>query len=112
MSFFISNALAEGAAAAPADGNPLLGLLPFIVLFVIFYFFLIRPQSKRVKEHKKMIEALGKGDEVITNGGLLGKVVEISDEFITLEVAKNIQVKVQRSFVSNVMPKGTINSAG
>lgn len=112
MSFFISDAMAEGAAAAPAGADSLLGLLPFVILFVIFYFFLIRPQSKRVKEHKKMVEALGKGDEVITNGGLLGKVVEIGDEFITLEVAKNIQVKIQRSFVSNVMPKGTVNSAG
>jgi len=109
MSFFISDAMAEGAASG--GGDPLLGLLPFVILFVIFYFFLIRPQSKRVKEHKKMLEAIGKGDEIVTNGGVLGKVVEVGEDFMTLEIAPNINIKVQKQFVSNLMPKGTINAA-
>ena len=109
MSFFISDAMAEGAAAG--GGDPIMGLIPFILLFVIFYFFLIRPQSKRVKEHKNMLGSLGKGDEVVTNGGILGKVVEMGDEFVTVEIAANTQVKLQRQYIANLMPKGTIKSA-
>lgn len=109
MSFFISDAMAEGAAAP--QGDPLLGLLPFIILFVVFYFFLIRPQSKRVKEHKSMLESLNKGDEVVTNGGMLGIIKEIDDSFVTLQIADNVDVKVQKQFVANLMPKGTMKSA-
>lgn len=111
MSFFISDAMAEGGAAAGGSGDPIMGLIPFILLFVIFYFFLIRPQSKRVKEHKNMLGALGKGDEVVTNGGLLGKVVEMGDEFVTVEIAENTQVKLQKQYIASLMPKGTIKSA-
>ncbi len=112
MSFFISNAMAEGGAAAAGQGSdPIMGLIPFILLFVIFYFFLIRPQSKRVKEHKNMLSALGKGDEIVTNGGILAKVIEVGEEFVTIEIAENTQVKLQKQYVANLMPKGTIKSA-
>lgn len=111
MSFFISDAMAEGGAAAGGASDPIMGLIPFILLFVIFYFFLIRPQSKRVKEHKNMLGALSKGDEVVTNGGLLGKVIEIGDEFISVEIAENTQVKLQKQYIASLMPKGTIKSA-
>ncbi len=109
MSFFISDALAEGAAAAPPEGG-LLGMLPLILILVLFYFMLIRPQSKRAKEQKNMIEALGKGDEVITNGGLLGKITNVGDDFFTVQIAEEISVKVQKRSVSTLVPKGTIKS--
>ncbi|MEW5756417.1 MAG: preprotein translocase subunit YajC [Pseudomonadota bacterium] len=110
MSFFISDAMAQ-TAAPQGGGDPLLGLIPFILLFVIFYFFLIRPQSKRVKEHKKMLEALGKGDEVVTNGGVLGRVVDIGPDFIALEIAQGTTIKVQKNYIASLMPKGTIDAA-
>ncbi len=105
MNFFISDAM---AADPLAQGDALTSFLPLIVIFVIFYFLLIRPQSKKAKEHKQMVEALAKGDEVVTNGGILGKIVKIGDNFVALEVAEGMQVKVQRSAVSTLMPKGTI----
>jgi preprotein translocase subunit YajC len=108
MSFFISDAYAEAAPAAAAQPDLLGALFPFIILFVVFYFLLIRPQSKRAKEHKNMVAALGKGDEVVTNGGLLGKVTEVGENFIMLELAENVQVKLERASVAKVMPKGTI----
>lgn len=108
MSFFISDALAEGGAAAPApDAGGLLGLLPLLVIFLIFYFLLIRPQVKRAKEHKKLTESISKGDEVVTSGGLLGKVVEADENFVTMEIAANVTVKVQRHAIVNLVPKGT-----
>lgn len=110
MSFFISDALAEGAApAAGAEGA--LGFIPLIVIFIIFYFLIIRPQVKRAKEHKKLTESVAKGDEVITGGGLLGKVVEVNDNFVSLEVSDGVEVKVQRQSVASLVPKGTIKSA-
>lgn len=110
MSFLISDAFAEGAAA-PQGTDQLLGLLPFVILFVVFYFFLIRPQSKRVKEHKKMVDALQKGDEVVTNGGIMGRVTEVGEEFVSLEIANGVEVKMQKSFIASLLPKGTIKSA-
>ena len=104
MNFFISDAM----AASPAQGDALTSFLPLIVIFVIFYFLLIRPQSKKAKEQKLMIEALAKGDEVVTNGGVLGKIVKVGDNFIELEVATGLNLKVQRHAVSMLMPKGTI----
>lgn len=109
MSFLISDAWAEPAAAAQQPGL-LEALLPFVILFVVFYFLLIRPQSKRVKEHKTMVEALQKGDEVVSNGGLLGKIVELGENFVVVELADNVQVKLQRQAVASVMPKGTMKS--
>lgn len=109
MSFFISDAMAEAAAPAPAGGG--FEMLIFFGIFaLIMYFMIIRPQSKRVKDHKQMVEALGKGDEVITNGGLLGRVMEVGDTFLTLEIAENMHVSVQKTAISAVMPKGTIKS--
>ena len=108
MDFFISNAYAQDAAAQPGG---LMSFLPLIVIFAVFYFMLIRPQMKRAKEHKQLVSQLSKGDEVITNGGLLGKITEVSESFVTLELADNLQIKLQRSAVANIMPKGTIKSA-
>lgn len=109
MSFFISDAMAEGAAAGPSAD--VLGFLPLLVIFAIFYFLIIRPQVKRAKEHKKLVESVAKGDEIVTTGGLLGRVVEAGDNFVTLEIADGIQVKVQRQAVTSLVPKGTIKSA-
>jgi len=108
MDFFISNAYAQADAAASSG---LMSVLPLIVIFAVFYFMLIRPQMKRSKEHKQLVSQLSKGDEVITNGGLLGKITDVSDSFVTLELADNLQIKLQRSAVANVMPKGTIKAA-
>jgi len=107
MDFFISNAYAQDAAAQ----GGLMSFLPLIVIFAVFYFMLIRPQMKRSKEHKQLVSQLSKGDEVITNGGLLGRITDVSDAFVTLELADNLQIKLQRQAVANVMPKGTIKSA-
>jgi preprotein translocase subunit YajC len=86
-------------------------LLPLVLIFVVFYFLLIRPQAKRAKEHKAMVAALGVGDEVATAGGILGKVTETGDQFLSLEVAEGVRVKVQRHTVTSVLPKGTIKNA-
>jgi len=107
MDFFISNAYAQDAATQ----GGLLSFLPLIVIFAVFYFMLIRPQMKRSKEHRALVSELSKGDEVVTNGGLLGRITDVTDSFVTLELADNIQVKLQRQAVANVMPKGTIKSA-
>lgn len=107
MDFLISSAYAQGEATQ----GGLMGFLPLILIFVVFYFMLIRPQMKRSKEHKNLVSQLAKGDEVVTNGGLLGRITDVSDSFITLEVADGVQVRVQRQAVANVMPKGTIKSA-
>mgnify|MGYP001139542507 CR=1 FL=1 len=108
MSFFISDAIADAGAAAAQQPDPLASLLLPIGLVVLFYFFLIRPQSKRQKEHRQMVSELQKGEEVITSGGILGKITAINDDFITLEIAKETTMVIQRSAVQSVMPKGTI----
>jgi preprotein translocase subunit YajC len=111
MSFFISDAMAEAAPAAAQQQPGLIeALFPFIILFVVFYFLLIRPQSKRAKEHKAMVEAIGKGDEVITQGGLYGKITEVSEEYLQVQLADNVEVKVQRGAIASLLPKGTIKS--
>lgn len=101
-------------AQAAGEGNPLVSMLPIILMFVILYFLMIRPQMKRQKDHKKMVEALAKGDEVIITGGTLGKISKVSDSYLTLEIAqvgdKAVETIVQRSAVSAVLPKGTIKS--
>ena len=104
MDFLISDAYAQVGGEA---GGSLFSLLPLGVIFVLFYFLLIRPQQKRAKQHKEMVAALSKGEEVVTNGGLLGKVIEVDDNFITVEISSGLNVKVQRQAVSQVMPKGT-----
>jgi preprotein translocase subunit YajC len=106
MSFFISDAMAENGAAASGSGFE--ALIPLVLLFVVFYFLLIRPQQKKVKEHKKLVEALSKGAEVVTYGGLAGKIREMGDSFIDLEIAPNVTVKVERQNVARELPKGTL----
>ena len=108
LDFFIASAHAQDAAA-PAGG--LMSFLPLIINFVIFYFLLIRPQMKRAKEHKNLVAALGTGDEVVTNGGLLGKITKVGESFVTVELADNVQIKVQKHAIASVMPKGTVKSA-
>lgn len=109
MSFFISDAMAEAAPAAGAGaGAGLEGLILPIGLIVILYFFMIRPQVKRQKEQKALVDALVKGDEVQTEGGIMGKIVNLGDNFILLEVAEGVEIKVRRTSVGAVMPKGTL----
>ena len=107
LDFFINSAHAQDAA--PTGG--LMSFLSLIIIFVIFYFLLIRPQMKRAKEHKQLVSKLGNGDEVVTNGGLLGRITNVGESFVTVELADNVQIKVQRHAISSVMPKGTIKSA-
>ena len=107
MSFFISDAMAQSAGGTPG-GFDFTAILPLIIMFGIFYFLLIRPQQKKAKEHKNLVAALKKGDEVITNGGLLAKVTDVGDNFLTCQVAENVEIKIQSHAVSTVLPKGTI----
>ena len=113
---FISEAFAQAAPAPTAGANGpfglggLGGMLPLVLMFVVLYFIMIRPQMKRQKEHKAMIEALAKGDEVVTSGGVLGKVSKMGDTFVGLEVADGVEIQIQRSAVVQVMPKGTLKS--
>jgi len=105
---FISKAY---AAAPTAPGSDLLSLAPMLVIFVLFYFMLIRPQMKQAKETKAMIEALKAGDEVATTGGMVGKVTKVSDNFISIEIAANTVINVQKHAVQTLLPPGTLKSA-
>ena len=107
---FISQAIAQ-TAPAPAGGgteSTLFSLLPLVLMFVVLYFIMIRPQMKRQKEHKALVEAIAKGDEVVFGGGLLGRVSKVGESYIAVEVAANVEVQVQRAAVVQVLPKGTI----
>ncbi|WP_295954482.1 preprotein translocase subunit YajC [Rhodoferax sp.] len=109
---FISSAFAQTAPAAAATGGDMMssltGMLPLVLMFVVLYFVMIRPQMKKQKEHRTMLEALAKGDEVATAGGLIGKVTKMGDGFLSLEIANGVEVQLQRSAVVQVMPKGTV----
>lgn len=105
---FISNAYAEGATAAAGGG--VMEFLPLIALVAVFYFLVLRPQSKRAKEHKVMMGALQKGDEVVTSGGVVGRVVKVYEEYASVELAENLEVKVQKVAILNVLPKGSLNA--
>ena len=108
---FISSAFAQTAPAAAGGsdiGSALMSMLPLLLMFVVLYFVMIRPQMKRQKEHKAMIDALAKGDEVATVGGLLGKISRIGDTTLGLELATGVEVNLQRSAVVQVLPKGTV----
>lgn len=107
MNFLISPAYAQGAAQGDAFGF----FLPMIVIFVAFYFLLIRPQQKRQKAHTELVSALSTGDEVLTAGGILGKVTAVSEHYATLKIADDVEIKVQKSTVSAVVPKGTFDAA-
>ena len=106
----IGSAFAQATGGAPAGDSGLIGFLPIILMFVLLYFLMIRPQMKRAKEHKTMIEALQKGDEVVAAGGMLGRISRISDNYVTLEIADNVEIQVQRPAVQLVLPKGTIKN--
>ena len=102
---FINEAWAQAAAPGGAD---IMSMLPIILMFVVLYFVMIRPQMKRAKEHKSMVEALQKGDEVIAAGGLVGRITKITDNYVTLEVADKVEIRVQRPAIQLALPKGTI----
>lgn len=107
---FISNAYAQAAAPAESFGSNLTGFLPIILMFVVLYFLMIRPQMKRQKEQQSMMAALTKGDEVVTAGGVLGKVSKVTEGYVTLEVAEGTEVIVQKNAVTTLLPKGTIKA--
>jgi preprotein translocase subunit YajC len=99
------------AQAAAPQGGGLSMIIMMVVLFGLMYFMMIRPQMKRQKEHRTMVSALAKGDEVVTNGGLAGRVEEVGETFITIEIAPNVKVKLQKGAVSQVLPKGSLKSS-
>ena len=115
---FISEAIAQTTTGAPAPtgsaSDSLFGslgsMLPLVLMFVVLYFVMIRPQMKRQKEHKAMVDALAKGDEVVTAGGILGRVVQVKDAYVTLEVATGTEMIVQKNAVTTLLPKGTLKS--
>lgn len=110
MSFFIPSAHAQASASAPALGGDFSGLLLIAGMFVLMYFMIIRPQRKRQKEHQSLIEAVSKGDEVLTTGGILGKVVKVDGDYMVLEVSNNVELKFQKISLHAVLPKGTIKA--
>ena len=110
LDLLIPAAYAQAAAPAPQGGGLGMMLMP-LILIAVMYFLMIRPQMKRQKEHKAMLEKIAKGDEVLTSGGIAGVVTDIGDNFITVEVADNVRIRVQKGSVGNVLPKGTLKSA-
>ncbi len=111
MNLFIAEAWAQAGGAQGAQGGGLSFIVLMVLFFAIMYFMLIRPQQKRAKEHRNMIAALAKGDEVVTNGGCLGRITHVGEQFLTLEVADGVSIKVQKHAIAAVMPKGTIKAA-
>jgi preprotein translocase subunit YajC len=105
---FIANAYADGAAPAASAG--IMDFIPLIGLAVVFYFLVLRPQMKRAKETKVMLAALQKGDEIVTTGGVMGRITKVGDSFISLEVAEGINLSIQKSAIQNALPKGTLKS--
>ena len=110
MNSLIPDAMAQAAGGAPAGGGTTL-LIMMAVFVVIFYFLLIRPQQKKQKEHQAMLSKIAVGDEVVTAGGILGKVIEVGDNFLTIEIADDVRIKVQRFQVTSLVPKGTLKGA-
>tara|TARA_B100001105_G_C22391894_1_gene444835 strand:- start:2310 stop:2657 length:348 start_codon:yes stop_codon:yes gene_type:complete len=109
IAVFISEAFAQTApAAAEGMGSSLMSMLPLVLMFVVLYFIMIRPQMKRQKEHKAMIDAVAKGDEVVTAGGLLGRISKVGDSFVHVELASGVEVQLQRTAITQVLPKGTL----
>ena len=109
MDLFITPAWAQTAPGG--SSSTLMSLLPLVLIFVVFYFLLIRPQTKRAKEHREMVAKLAAGDEVVTTGGILGRISEADDNFVTLEVARNVAIRVQKFQIAQLMPKGTFKGA-
>jgi preprotein translocase subunit YajC len=110
MDWLISTATAQAQSGSSGQSSALMQIPFLILMFVVFYFLLIRPQTKRAKEHRAMVAALEVGAEVVTNGGLLGKVTELGEQYLTLEISDGVNVKVQRATVSQILPKGTLKS--
>lgn len=108
MDFLIASAMAQDAAEAP---SAMPSIIMLVLIVVIFWFLLIRPQMKRNKEHRELVAGLSKGDEIVTAGGLLGRITEVGESFVTVELADNLIVKVQKQSVAQVVPKGTVKSA-
>lgn len=108
MDFLVQSA--QAASGGEGAGNPLMSLMLPILLLVVFYFLLIRPQQKRVKEHKQMVSELKKGDEVVTSGGLAGELTEVGDSFVQLQIAEGIEVQIQKQSVASLLPKGTLKN--
>lgn len=109
MDFFIPSAFAQAQAPA-AQGNPIITLVMFGGLFVFMYLFIIRPQRKRQKEHQALVSSVGKGDEVVMNSGLLGKVLKVDDDYVVIETGNEVELKFQKVAIHAVLPKGTIKS--
>ena len=110
---FISSAFAQTAPAAAASGgsdimSSLTGMLPLVLMFVVLYFVMIRPQMKRQKEHRAMVQAIAKGDEVVIGGGMLGRVTRLAEQYLHVEIANGVEVQVQRAAVLQVLPKGSL----
>lgn len=104
----IPAAYAQGGGAA--QGGSMIQLLMIVVMIAVFYFLLIRPQQKRAKEHQKLVSELGKGDEVVTAGGILGKVTKVDDNYVVVEIADNMEIKLQKQSIQSTLPKGTLSS--
>jgi len=105
----IGTAQAQVLGSAPG-GDTLMSMLPIILMFVVLYFLMIRPQMKKAKEHKTMLDALQKGDEVITAGGIVGRIAKLNDQYATVEIAPNVEINVQRAAISQLLPKGTVKA--
>jgi len=105
---FISNAYAQAAEGDPTGG--LMGLMPLVLMFIVLWFLMIRPQMKRAKEHKAMVAAIARGDEVVTQGGMAGRVTQVGETFVHLEIADNVNIVVQSQAIATVLPKGTLKT--
>lgn len=110
MSFFISEAVAAASNTAPVQSEGSYSLIMVAAIFILFYFMLIRPQNKRAKEHRDLVSKLQKGDEIVTSGGILGKVSHVDEQFIKMTVGEGVEISLQRNAVSAVLPKGTLKS--
>jgi preprotein translocase subunit YajC len=111
MDFFINSAHAQATGGLLGGGQGIVAFLPFVVILAVFYFLLVRPQNKRAKEQREMLSKIAAGDEVATSGGILGKVTEVGDQFLTLEIASGVSIKLQKFQVAQLLPKGTVKSA-
>lgn len=107
MDFFISNAYAQGAGGA---GGSIMGILPLLLMLPVFYFLMIRPQQKRMKQHKAMVADLKKGDEIVTNGGLGGTITKVGDAYLSMRVSEGVEVNVQKQAVAALLPSGTLKN--
>ena len=110
LDLLIAPAYAQAAAPAPGPGGDLMAFLPMVLIFVVFYFLLLRPQQKRAKETRAMLSALQKGDEVVTAGGIVGRISKLGEQYAAIEIANGVEINVQRSAVAQLLPKGTIKT--